>query len=339
MQTWYTRASIAAALALLFGAGLASRVGADALTIVWINDERTTVSFNDGDSFRPRDGRYHGTQSRLGGYNSLESFGPAHQWGDWHPYELYEIAKLAFHTAQRGEWHCTTDGTTDSYGRLLLDCPDLAVGLIGRGYAMAYQIDDSPSRPEYLRAQQAAIDAHRGMWAHGVPDFVMTSVHSADEDREATVHYNRRISTRDGHSESMEHHDTYGLCQWVCMNEEAADATHMHDVARSLRADTSLAPQIAELSNLLLIEIADRFTRTGALPAWVTGSLHDEITTRLTAARTAGELGSLHTQRGSCMLYVPFDQRYGRSRASCLIDHGTLPPDMPDRWHDAGGGR
>ena len=34
------------------------------------------------------------------------------------------------------------------------------------------------------------------MWAHGVPEFVMTSVHSYDEDRDRPWHYNRLISRR-----------------------------------------------------------------------------------------------------------------------------------------------
>jgi endonuclease YncB( thermonuclease family) len=326
------------ALAIVATASLTSHVGAEATTYVWINGHLTTVHFNDGDSFRPVDGEYHGQQCRLGGFNALESYGPVHQWGDWHPYELYIISKTATRVAQRGRWHCFTDGTADSYGRLLLDCPDLAVGLIGRGDALAMQIDDTPSRPEYLRAQQAAIEARRGMWAHGVPAFVMTSVHSFDEDIERSEHYNRRLSTLDGHTESMAHSDRYDVCQWVCDRETVADATEVHDVARSLRADTSLAPLIGDVSNLLLREITDRFARTGALPGWVTGSLHDSLLERLAAARASGQLVHTHDERGSCMLYVPFDQRYGTRggwRPSCLQEHGTLPPDVPDHWHHA----
>jgi len=337
MKTWLTRGSIAAAtLVVLAASSLASRVGAEALTTVIVNGETMTGYFNDGDTFRPRDGRYHGTSFRTGGFNTLESFGPVHQWGDWHPYELYVIAKMAARNARRGTWHCTTDGTTDSYGRMLADCPDLAMSQIQQGLAMAYQADDTPSRPEYLRAQHDAITARRGMWAHGVPQFVMTSVHSFDENRDLPSHYNRRISTIDGHTESMEHHDTYATCQWVCAPDVVPDPTTTHDVARSLRADAALAPQIADISNLLLLEITGRFARTGALPGWVTGTLHDEIEARLVAARDAGRIGPVHEERGSCMLYVPFDRRYysrGAAAAPCLSGHGTLPPDMPDRWH------
>lgn len=310
-----------------------SEAGAETLTRVWINGEACTVSFNDGDSFRPRDGRFHGSQCRLGGYNALESFGPAHQWGDWHPYELYINAKEATHRAQRGRWHCFGDGSTDGYGRVLLDCPDLAVDLISHGLAVAYQVDDTPSRPEYIRAQQDAIEHRRGMWAHGVPEFVMTSVHSFDEDRDRPWHYNRMVSTRDGHTESMQHRDTYSQCQWICNTETRSDADAVHEAARALRADPTIAPLVADDSNILLETIIDRFVRRSELPGWVTGEAHDALLTRLTAERDAGHLGTTHEARGSCMIYVPFEQRYGVGRAACLHDHGTLPPDLADRWH------
>lgn len=171
------------ALTLAVVLGTTDDAGADAWTRVFINGTLVPVSFNDGDSFRVHGGEYTGSQCRLGGYNTLESFGPAHQWGTWHPYELYIVAKMATMNGRRGTWHCFTDGGRDGYGRLLMDCPDLAVDQIRRGYGQAYQIDDTPSRPEYLRAQQEAIRERRGMWAHGVPELVMTSAHSLDEDR------------------------------------------------------------------------------------------------------------------------------------------------------------
>jgi endonuclease YncB( thermonuclease family) len=338
MKSWVTRASITLATLVVIGAAIVSPVGAEALTTIILNGKTTTGYFNDGDTFRPRDGQYHGQSFRTGGFNTLESFGPVHQWGDWHPYELYVIAKLAARNARRGTWHCSSDGTADGYGRMLADCPDLAYSQIEHGFAMAYQADDSPARPEYLRAEREAIAAHRGMWAHGVPEFVMTSVHSADEDRDRSVHYNRLISTLDGHTEEMRHTDSYGSCEWVCARETAPDPTTTHDVARSLREDTALAPLIADLSNVLLLEMTGRFARTGDLPAWVSGTLRDEVRTRLIAARDAGRIGPVHEQRGSCMLYVPFDQRYsgrGGAVAPCLAGHGTLPPDLPDHWHGA----
>src|SRR5688572_27093150 len=86
---------------------------ADAWTRVHINGQLVPVSFNDGDSFRVHGGEFSGAQCRLSGFNTLESFGPAHQWGDWHSYELYIIAKLGLRNARHGTWHCFSDGSRD----------------------------------------------------------------------------------------------------------------------------------------------------------------------------------------------------------------------------------
>jgi len=333
---WRSKVSLAAAaITVIVSLATTGDAGADAVSRVFINGRPAPVSFNDGDSFRPSGGELMGQQCRLIGYNTLESFGPAHQWGDWHPYELYVLAKIATIHARRGEWHCNWDGQFDTYGRAALDCPDLAVDMIRHGYAMAYTIDDQPSRPEYLRAQREAIRERRGIWAHGVPEFVMTSVHSFDEDRDREWHYNRMISTRDGHSESMQHRDTYGECQWVCNTETVVSPSSLRQQARGLRAEPSIAPLVAGMSNIGVTELVARFARRGSLPDYLDPSIRGPVTTYLTAIRDAGELPT-HQQRGSCGIYVPFERRYGRSRASCLYGHGTLPPDLADHWHHGG---
>ena len=142
------RHSISIPLVLL-AAGLLWPGGgvADGNTRVFINGVPVPVHFNDGDSFRVFGGEYRGSQCRLAGFNTLESFAPAHQWGDWHPDELYINAKMATSNGRRGTWHCTTDGSRDGYGRVLMICPDLAVDQIRRGFAHAYNIDDTPARP------------------------------------------------------------------------------------------------------------------------------------------------------------------------------------------------
>lgn len=308
-------------------------VGANALSRVFLNGVPTPVSFNDGDSFRVQTGDYAGSQCRLSGFNSLESFGPGHQWGTWHPYELYINAKLATLNGRRGTWHCFTDGERDGYGRLLVECPDLIVDSVRRGYAHAYQPDDSPSRPEYLRAQQEAIRERRGMWAHGVPLFVMTSLHSLSEDPSREWHYDRLISTIDGHSESRRHRNNYGECQWICNDEVVADPLATRAVAREMRTDPEIGGLLESWSNLELIEFATRFARTGTVPEYLTGASRDPVLRALEAARASGQLGDNTTQRGSCMLYVDFTRRYGDDRAACLAGHGTLPPGVPDQWH------
>lgn len=320
---------ICAVLALaLFPVGVEGLVH----TRVFINGVPVPVSFNDGDSFRVQDGEYRGSQCRLAGFNTLESFGPGHQWGDWHPYELFINAKMATYNGRRGTWHCFTDGSTDTYGRVLMDCPDLATDQIRRGFAHAYQVDDTPSRPVYLRAQQDAIRNRRGMWAHGVPDYVMTSVHSADEDPSREWHYNRLVSTRDAHTESMRHHQTYSECEWVCNDEIRVDLGPVTAAARRLREDPRIAPHLADFFNLHLIEFVSRYRRVQELPEYLTGPARELVEQRLRREMQENRLGGTRVERGSCMIHVPFERRYGQRRAACLNGHGD--------WHrpgDAGG--
>jgi endonuclease YncB( thermonuclease family) len=297
---------------------------ADTWARVFLNGVPVPVYFNDGDSFRIMGGPLQGSPCRLAGFNTLESHGPVHQWGDWHPYELFVNAKRATYNGRRGTWHCTTDGERDTYGRLLTHCPDLAVDQIRRGYAHAMQVDDTPSPPEYLRAQQEAIRARRGMWAHGVPDFVMTSLHSMSEytDGRPTA-YNRRVSTLDGHSESNQHSDSYGECQWVCDMETSTDTERGRAAARRLREDPSIAPGLSGLYNLNLEALVSRFVRTGELPASVPEGSHAGVLARLTQERDQGLLGETREVLGSCGLYVEFERRYGNDRAVCLRGRGT----------------
>lgn len=320
-------------LALMFGASDSPGAEASAWTRVSINGQLVPVSFNDGDSFRVQAGQYSGSQCRLAGFNTLESFGPAHQWGIWHPYELYINAKQATRNGRRGTWHCTTDGSRDGYGRLLMDCPDLAISHISQGFGHAYQVDDTPSRPEYIRAQRDAIANRRGMWAHGVPDYIMTSIHSASEDPSREWHYNRLISTHDGHSESYRHHETYGECDWVCSTEIHADEAAVTAEAQRLRG--SLGPLFADRQNYELLEIVRRYARLGTMPdeTYVSGPARAAIETALSAARESGRLGTTTNERGSCMLNVDFTRRYGSDRASCLRDHGSVPPGVSTAGH------
>jgi endonuclease YncB( thermonuclease family) len=132
---------------------------------VFINGRATPVYFNDGDSFKPMAGPYKGSQSRLAGYNTLESFGPVHSWGGWSEKEMWVIAKLATKHAQKGVWHCETDGKKDGYGRLLMMCKDLAKSHIENGFAMAMSVNEDPADPELVAAQAEAIKNKRGMWA------------------------------------------------------------------------------------------------------------------------------------------------------------------------------
>ncbi|MDH5490471.1 MAG: thermonuclease family protein [Myxococcales bacterium] len=313
-------------LALALMVAPSPHASASARTRVFLDGQAIPVYMSDGDTFRILEGPYAGTNSRLAGFNALESYGPVHSWGQWHPYELWINAKMATLSGRRGVWHCTTEGERDTYGRLLVHCLDLAVDQIRRGYAHALQIDDTPSAPELLRAQQEAIRARRGMWAHGVPSFVLTSLHSASEDPSRDFHYNRMVSTRDGHSESYRHRETYQECQTVCATEIRADEARVLEVARLLREDPALRPRLGGLSHLLLIEAVDRYARLGMLPEYTEPALAAALGPRLESMRARGELGGTEEVRGACMLYVEFERRYGGQRATCLRDRGAGRP-------------
>jgi endonuclease YncB( thermonuclease family) len=289
---------------------------------VFLNGKPVEVFFSDGDSFRMHGGPYSGDNARLAGFNTLESFGPVHQWGDWHPYELYVIAKKATLNGRRGVWHCTSEGERDTYGRVLIDCPDLAVDQLRKGLAHALNIDDSPAQPAYLRAQAKAIQERRGMWAHGVPDFLLTSLHSIDERPQETT-YNRMVSTRDGHTEKWTHADRYGECEWVCATEIRAADDEVRDVALSLRHERELADVLADLPNLHLVEAVDRFARLGELPEYLEEHMADALVPPLRKAKRQGRLGEPKRVVGACALYVQFERRYGRGKAGCLKGHGN----------------
>jgi hypothetical protein len=124
-----------------------------------LNGVATPVVFNDGDSFRVLGGPLTGAKARLSGFNTLESHGAVHQWGDWTAKEMYILAKLATHNARDNVWECTSDGKTDGYGRMLVFCPGLAKEQIRLGLAHAMSIDDTPADAELLAAQREAIAA------------------------------------------------------------------------------------------------------------------------------------------------------------------------------------
>lgn len=154
----------------------------------------------------------------------------------------------------------------------------------------------------------------------------MTSTHSADEDRTRPVHYDRLISTRDGHSESHEHNNVYRECEWVCNTERYANTDALRAAALALRADAQLAPRLTDYSNLLLEEFASRFVRNGVVPGYVPAELAPDLSARLLQMQSAGVLGTAATRIGACMLYGSFERHYGPNRAACLFGHGTQPP-------------
>jgi endonuclease YncB( thermonuclease family) len=204
-------------LVLLFGLGLSLSASASNsyTTPVNLDGKDILVYFNDGDTFQmmASDGRK--ASARLRGFNALESYGPVHQWGKWTARELYENSKAATENARAGSWHCRAAGPKDKYGRLLVDCPDLAEDLIKKGLAHAMFVESGDDDQKLLDIQQQAMRSRVGMWRKGVVDFVLTSVHTPEERGLSSKAYDRFVSTRTGRSVVRNHSNSYRTCEKV----------------------------------------------------------------------------------------------------------------------------
>lgn len=194
----------------------------DALGFIVLNGERTEVRWTDGDSFKIKEGPRKGMGTRLVGYNTLEAYGPVHQWGEWTAQELFELAKASSQVAASTEWECTTDGDVDGYSRLLVKCPKLAPEMARVGHGLAYAVDGEKVEPEVLAAQAEAMKAKRGMWAKGTTNGVITSLHSVGEDGEdgGPEAYDRVVDTRTGAALKRKHAERYESCQNVCLETD-----------------------------------------------------------------------------------------------------------------------
>ena len=112
-----SRMSIYITLASILGLGFVLNVHGTPRTRVSLNGQVAPVFFNDGDSFRVLSGDLKGSKARLAGFNTLESYGAVHSWGSWTKKELYALAKMGTYNAREGIWTCTSDLSTDTYGR------------------------------------------------------------------------------------------------------------------------------------------------------------------------------------------------------------------------------
>jgi micrococcal nuclease len=182
-----------------------------------IDGVETDVVWSDGDSFQIRSGPLKGRGTRLSGYNALESYGPVHRWGQWTAAELYAIASSSAEVAAKQIWDCKT-GEADGYGRLLIDCPGLTREMVRQGHGMVYAVG-AEADPELLKIQQEAQKAGAGMWAKGVPTELITSLHSADDERARGKDkvYDRVLDTRTGSAVARPHERSYRMCQEVCV--------------------------------------------------------------------------------------------------------------------------
>jgi endonuclease YncB( thermonuclease family) len=285
---------------------------------VILNGTPVPVYFNDGDSFRVLEGRLKGAKARLVGFNTLESHGPVHSWGTWTAKELYVLAKMATLHARRGVWECKTDGNTDTYGRMLVSCPGLAADQIRHGFAHALTVTDDPAAPELLAAQREAIAARRGIWAHGVPAFVLTSLHSVEEDTTGRGTYNRLVSTEDGHSVMWKHDNRYTECQKVCHMEYSVDEARIPAIVAALTAEKAAAELIAGLSAEDLTSVVRDYARFRHINRKVAKDKRQALAAHLAGYVQAGQFGTQTASEGACMVHVDFKRRYGRGKAACL---------------------
>lgn len=180
---------------------------------VVLDGQLLEASWNDGDtfSFYVDDKKM---RARLAGYNTLESYGPVHRWGDWTGQELYDIAKQGGKIAGAGRWECSDTGDSGGYGRLLVDCPGLREHLLREGMAHVFTIGGEPATGD-LEAQREAMEQGRGMWAKGTPDGLVTSLHSAAERDDGSA-YDRVCSLKTGACDKVDHGKIYRTCQEVC---------------------------------------------------------------------------------------------------------------------------
>lgn len=312
------RSPVIAALVVASALTLSAGASAEPLTKVFVNGAVTPVYFNDGDSFRIQAGPYRGTQSRLSGYNTLESFGPVHSWGTWTEKEMHVIAKMATHEAQLGVWHCEGDGKKDGYGRLLLFCKDLALHLISKGLAHTYSVNEEPGDPDLLKVQREAMAARRGMWAHGIPRFIVTSLHSKSEGGDKNgVTSNRLISTTDAHSDKWVHNDDYAECQKVCSEVDMmsdADAAKNAELLAELPAAATALTALPEGDRVPALRDLYEVLARGATAS----EAQAPILEGMRKLKSEGRLVVTGVQPDSCHVYVDFRRRFGGERAKCL---------------------
>ena len=288
-------------------------------TKVFLNGVPTPVFFNDGDSFRVLAGKHKGTRARLKGFNTLETYGPVHGWGKWHFKELYINSKMGTLNARNGIWHCSSkDFKKDGYGRILWHCPGLAHDQIWRGYAHAMTVTDEAADAQLLAAQADAIKNRRGMWARGVPDYILTSLHSFDEPyAKAGNNYNRVVSTLDGHSAKWIHTDIYPECSEVCRTSRKVSSEAIAAATTRLLLENESV--LSGFDQARLNRLVGDFARLGYWPKIKDNAeVQKLLETTLPSYESEGVFGNAPFENDSCNIYVKFKRRYGNTRAECL---------------------
>lgn len=184
---------------------------------ITLNGKLHQVTWSDGDTLTIDSGRRKGKTARLVGYNTLESYGPVHRWGEWTRPELEKLATQGRLEAAERRWDCQLKGKKDTYGRLLLDCPDARRQLIERGLAHIFAYDSEPD-PDDLEAQRHARVERLGIWEKGRPEHIVTNVAADDEGRV----FLRIVNTRTGKTERKHQREDYEPCDEICHGPEVS---------------------------------------------------------------------------------------------------------------------
>ncbi len=266
-------------------------------------------------------GELKDTKARLAGFNTLESYGPVHSWGEWTTKELYVIAKMGTMNARNGSWTCTSpDLSKDTYGRILWRCEDLSNDQVRKGLAHAMSVTEEGADPSDIAAQREAIANKRGIWAHGVPEYVLTSIHSVEEGGgHDGKTYNRLVSVVDGHSLKWKHDDKYEECQNVCWQPSLED--RVARLAARLSRRSQVSGWIAGYSDEERAAVVKGYME-GA-EAFAKVAFKDEAhrasaQSALEQLAAEGWVDAAKSDLKTCMLYVDFRRRFGAARAVCL---------------------
>lgn len=176
-----------------------------------------SVVWDDGDTFHGKTADGKKIKARLAGYNTLESYGPVHQWGDWTEKELYAFAKESGVFASKTVWECADTKKGGGYGRVLVDCPGLRRAMLENGYAHPFSIG-GPAPEADMKALRVGIDNKAGIWEKGAPKSLITSLHSQDEKPDREV-YNRVCDLTTGECAERVHAAVYQICEKVCVDD------------------------------------------------------------------------------------------------------------------------
>lgn len=294
--------------ALLVAAALAWTTPGSAeepTTRVVLNGVRMPCVFQRRRQLQGASGPLAGTTARLAGFNTLESFGPVHQWGAWHAYELYIMAKMATLNARRGSWHCDSDLSRDGYGRILWTCPDC-------------RPPEQRPRPHDERRRPAC----------SAPS---TSPRSGARHRVAPRDVGPRRARVRAHVGALGGRGPEPRVRLRPQGERAlralrerAPPDHVPRVPdglprgerrrpRAQRCGRGTAPRdpVAQraprgFDTIHLGQLTWRWARTHELPTWLPADLRDAVSARLTELEREGAFGPVRTQPGVCFRYVLF---------------------------------